>query len=376
MVSDDITQAVLASKDVARYLDNDQSGGEFDVRRRVETYLGELRTKQRYRLLYHGLKHPLYPILRKVKRFGERVEQALQATRDGHVVYVSSHKSHLDYLVEPLVLDDAGVRPPLITAGINMFGGPLGLLHRHVTGAIPLRRNSKDPIYLATLRAYVAEILKRRDIIYYAEGGRSYTGALGSLKTGLLQAALLADRRRLSVLPTAIAYDLVLEAPIIARQATKRRIRPFSQELTEMVRQAVGYRTRAFVTFGRPIPLAEYDPASRRDLVSLVHRIQDEIGLLYKVLPTALVGAAIRPQISLAELADRIDALLETLKATGANLAVTNGAAAVEQGVEPLVERGILVADRNVLRVRDRIVLRYYARTLEHLLAPRRRAVH
>src|SRR5205085_337278 len=81
-------------------------------------------------------------------------------------------------------------------------------------------------------------------------------------------------------------------------QATKRRIRPFTQELTEMVRHAVGYRTRAFVTFGRPIPLAEYDPESRRDLVSLVHRIQDEIGLLYKILPTALVSAAIRPQMS------------------------------------------------------------------------------
>lgn len=376
MVTDDITQAVLASKDVARYLDGDQSGDEIDVRRRIETYLDELRTKQRYRLLYHGLKHPLYPILRKVKRVGEHVEHALEATRHGHVVYVSNHKSHLDYLVEPLVLDDAGVRPPLITAGINMFGGPLGLLHRHVTGAIPLRRNSKDPVYLVTLRAYVAELLKRRDIIYYAEGGRSYTGTLGSFKTGLLQAALLADRRRLSVLPTAIAYDVVLESPTISRQATKRRIRPFSQELTEMIRQAVGYRTRAFVTFGKPIPLAEYDPDSRRDLVQLVHRIQDDIGMLYKVLPTALVGAAIRPQISRSELADRIDVLLATLKTAGANLAVRSGSSAVDEGVEPLIERGILVADGDNLRVRDRIVLRYYARTIEHLLAPGRRAVH
>ena len=50
------------------------------------------------------------------------------------------------------MLDDNGIRPPVIAAGINLFGGPLGLLHRHVTGAIPIRRNTKDPAYLVTLQ--------------------------------------------------------------------------------------------------------------------------------------------------------------------------------------------------------------------------------
>src|SRR4029077_14195556 len=137
--------------------------------------------------------------------------------------------SHLDYIVEGLVLDDEGIRPPLMVAGINLFEGPFGLIHRHVTGAIPIRRNSKDPLYLVTLRAYIAELLKHRDILYYSEGGRSYTGELKSPKTGLLQAALLADLRRLSILPMAVAYDLVLEAGIVSRQATARRSRSFSQ---------------------------------------------------------------------------------------------------------------------------------------------------
>ena len=35
------------------------------------------------------------------------------------IVYASNHMSHCDHLVEPLVLDDNGVRPPLIAAGIN-----------------------------------------------------------------------------------------------------------------------------------------------------------------------------------------------------------------------------------------------------------------
>src|SRR6185295_9282406 len=101
--------------------------------------------------------------------------------------------------------------------------GALGLLHRHVTGAIPIRRNSKDPLYLVTLRAYVAEVLKRQDLLYYAEGGRSYSGELKSPKTGLLQAALHADRSQVSIVPMAVAYDLVLEDRILSREATRHR---------------------------------------------------------------------------------------------------------------------------------------------------------
>jgi 1-acyl-sn-glycerol-3-phosphate acyltransferase len=371
-MQDDITQAVLARDDVARYLQGDGGRTDPEARRRVEVYLDELRTTQRYRF-YRALQHPLYPILRKVKRIDEGIEHALDATRRGHVVYVSNHKSHLDYLVEGLVLDDNGIRPPLMIAGINLFGGPLGLLHRHVTGAIPIRRNSKDPLYLMTLRAYVAELLKRRDILYYPEGGRSYSGELKPPKTGLLQAALLADRRSLSILPMAIAYDLVLEAGFLARESSRTRRRPFSQELAEMVRHAVGFQTR---TFGPPIPLAVYDAESRRDLVSLAHRIQNEVGRLYKVLPTALVAAAMQPQVTRTELSARIDDLLARLSGTAVNLGVRSGRQAVDEGVGPLIERGVLVSVRQRLRVRDRIVLRYYARTIGHLLAPARRAVH
>lgn len=376
MSPDDIAQAVLARDDVARYLQGQDGGADPEARRRVEMYLDELRTTQRYPF-YRALQYPLYPILRKIKKITEHLEYAEAATAEGHVVYVSNHKSHLDYLVEGQVLVQNGIRPPLMVAGINLFGGPFGLIHRHVTGAIPIRRHSKDPLYLMTLRAYLAELLKRRDVLYYPEGGRSYSGELKSPKTGILQAALLADRSSLCILPMAVAYDLVLEAGILSREASRRsRPRPFSQELAEMARHAVGYQTRAFVTFGPPIRLAEYDPESRRDLVSLAHRVQREIGRLYKVLPTALIAAAMQPQITRGELASRIDDLLAGLSAAGANLGVRSGRQAVDDGVDRLVERNVLVAERQRLRVRDRIVLRYYSRTIGHLLTPNSRAVH
>src|SRR6186997_2634176 len=204
---DDITQAVLARDDVARYLRGGHGQTEVEARERIHAYLDELRTTQRYPI-YRALKHPLYPILRKVERVEANVAIPQQATRSGRVIYVSNHKPHLDYLVEPLVLDDNGIRPPVTAAGINLFGGPLGLLHRHVTGAIPIRRDTKDPAYLLTLKAYVAELLKDHDLFFYPEGGRSYSGEIKPVKAGLINAAMAADTTDLVIVPTAIAYDL------------------------------------------------------------------------------------------------------------------------------------------------------------------------
>ena len=368
---DDITQAVLAREEVARYLRGGPGQTELEARERIHAYLDELRTTQRYPI-YRALKHPLYPILRKIERIDEHVEIAQQATRDGRVIYISNHKSHLDYLVEPLVLDDNGIRPPVIAAGINLFGGPLGLIHRHVTGAIPIRRNTKDPAYLVTLKAYVAELLQRHDLLFYFEGGRSYSGEIKTPKTGLLHATMQADAGAV-VVPMAVAYDVVLEDHILAHQAGKGRGRPFAREVAEMVRYAVGYQSRAYVTFGEPISLEGFDPEARRDVMALAHLTRDAVGRLYKVLPTAVLAAALKPSITKRELEARADAIIETARAAGANMGVTSGRQAIEEGAEPLAARNIIHVERGGrFRVRERTVLRYYARTLQHLLAARR----
>ena len=370
---DDITQAVLARDDVGRYLRGGHGQSELEARERIHAYLDELRTTQRYPI-YRALKHPLYPILRKIERLEEHVGIAKDATRAGRVIYISDHKSHLDYLVEPLVLDDNGIRPPVIAAGINLFGGPLGLIHRHVTGAIPIRRNTKDPAYLVTLKAYVSELLRRHDLLFYIEGGRSYSGELKPPKTGLLHAAMQADCAGTVIVPVAVSYDLVLEDRILAHQAAKRRQRPFAREVAEMVRYAVGYQSRAFVTFGAPIPLNGYDPESRRDVMELAHTTRETIGRLYKVLPTAVLAAAMRPSIDRRELEVRAEAIVDVVRAAGGNLGVTSGRQAVEQGADPLAARNIIHVERGGrFRVRERTVLRYYARTLQHLLTTPRR---
>ena len=372
---DEITRAVLSRGEIAKYLAGASGESGREARERIEAYLEELRTTQRYSM-YRALKHPVYLLLRNVERIGENIEAAKAATRSGRVVYVSNHRSHFDYLVEPLVLDDNGVRPPVIAAGINMFGGPLGLLNRHVTGAMPIRRNSRDPIYLMTLKAYVAELLRKQDLFFFPEGGRSYSGEIKPPKTGLLNAALQAEHPRIQIVPAAVSYDLVIEDHVLARQRVKRGQRPFSREVAEMLRFAVGYKSRAFVTFGAPISVDGVDPNSRRAVLDLAQTLMKTVGRLYKVLPTAVVAAAMRPSITRRELEERATVLIETLASCGANLGVTGGSQAVDAAIEPLEWRGIIVAENGRLRVRDRNVLRYYARSLDHLLESPSRRTH
>src|SRR5678809_70799 len=94
---DDITQAVLAREEVAKYLRSSENERGEDARERIYAYLDELKTTQRYSI-YRALQHPLYPILRKIERKHENLHHVVNATRGNRIVYASNHRSHTDYL--------------------------------------------------------------------------------------------------------------------------------------------------------------------------------------------------------------------------------------------------------------------------------------
>ena len=367
---DDITRAVFAHDDVARYLRGDAGEPDEEVRARIAAYLDELRTTQRYSF-YRALKHPLYPILRKIERHEEGIAHVRAATAAGRVIYVSNHKSHIDYLVEPLVLDDNGIRPPIIAAGINLFGGPLGLLHRHVTGAIPIRRNTKDPAYLVTLKVYIGELLRQHDLLFYLEGGRSYSGEMKTPKTGLLHATMLATHSPRQVVPLAVAYDLVLEDHILPHAGG---------EAPREALLARGGRDGA-LRGGLPVARRSSPSASRSRSTGTT---PSRAATCWRS-PTRSAGASAgctrccRRRCSPSRCAPRRRARSSRRASTrssrrcaprGRTWASSSGRQAVEEATDALVSRNIIVVDRaGRYRVRDRAVLRYYSRTIQHSFA-------
>ena len=108
-------------------------------------------------------------------------------------------------------------------------------------------------------------------------------------------------------------------------------------------------------------------------MLELARLVRQAVGAQVKVLPTALFCSAMRPSITRRDLEGRIDRLIGELAARHANLGVTSGRQAIAEAAEPLETRGIVVAERGRFRVRERSVLRYYARGLQHLLSGARR---
>ena len=145
-----------------------------------------------------------------------------------------------------------------------------------------------------------------------------------------------------------------------------------------MVRYAVGYRSRAFVTFGAPIPVDGCDAASRtRRARAGATGPRARSARCYKVLPTALFAAAMRPSIARRDLEARIDRLIDELR---------GAARQPRRHQRPAGGRGGGRAARDARHHRrssaaasacaSARVLRYYARTIEHLLAAPAHALH
>src|SRR3954451_512318 len=106
-MQDDISEAVLANEDVVKYLRGGYGDSGAQAREKITLYLDELRTTQRHKIS-RALQHPLSPILRKSERNHETPHHVPTAVARHRIVSAANHKSHCDYLVEPLVLDDNG----------------------------------------------------------------------------------------------------------------------------------------------------------------------------------------------------------------------------------------------------------------------------
>ena len=118
----------------------------------------------------------------------EALEELRERSKDHLLLFLWSHKSHMDSFVFLLSLYENRFRPlPLIFAGINMNFLGFGSLARRV-GAIFLRRTfQEDPIYKLVFRSYIDYLIRNKmPLSWSIEGTRSRTGKLSPPKLGIL----------------------------------------------------------------------------------------------------------------------------------------------------------------------------------------------
>lgn len=199
----------------------------------------------------------------------DAVEKLKQLAKEHPLVFLWSHKSHLDSFVFMRALYDVDFRPqPLSFAGINMAFIGFGALARH-SGAIFLRRSFKDdPVYKIVLRHFIDYLIRERvPLSWSIEGTRSRTGKLMPPKLGLIQWVVDSYKRASCgdalLVPVAISFDQIPEIDdYIAMQRglpkRKETLKWFIDYIAGM--KAKGKKAKygkIYVRFAEPVSLSD-----------------------------------------------------------------------------------------------------------------------
>ncbi len=275
----------------------------------------------------------------------EGLARLREATKEGTLILLPSHKSHIDYIILSYIFYHNHLPLPITAAGDNLNFFPLGAILRRA-GAFYIRRSFHgDRLYGAVVDAYVRRLMRDGwPLEFFLEGGRSRTGKLLAPKVGILSmvvdAALAVTSRKFYFCPISIGYERLVEEKSFVREVSggeksKEDVRGIlaSAEILQ------GRYGRLNVQFGELLTLEqvlrEFDPeagsvglskmtpARRRAVVTrLAYRVMNEINRVAAVTPGALVATALlthrKRGIAHADLVRSCERLGRTLKKFGA----------------------------------------------------------
>lgn len=271
------------------------------------------------------------------------LERIRELAKEGTLVLLPSHKSHIDYLILSYVFNEENLQLPLIAAGDNLGFFPLGPLLRR-GGAFFIRRSFKgDRLYSSVVDAYVRRLIKDGyPIEVFLEGGRSRNGKLLAPKFGLLtmlvEAALNVPGRPTYFIPVSIGYERVVEASSYERELQggdkSREDAGGLLRSTDVLRHRYG---RINLEFGESLSLPQVraelglseegalSAEQRRQVVRrLGNRVMDEINSVTAVTPGALTALALlshdRRGLAHEELIQRCRCFLTVLREAGARV--------------------------------------------------------
>jgi glycerol-3-phosphate O-acyltransferase len=273
------------------------------------------------------------------------IERLRELAKEGTLVLLPSHKSHMDYVILTWLLYRHRLPLPLVAAGDNLDFFPMGPVFRKA-GAFFIRRTfAGDRLYAAVVDAYVRRMLKEGSPLeFFLEGGRSRTGKLLPPKLGLLSlvvdAALGVPTRTTWFCPVSIGYERFIEEKAFVRELSGGE--KHKENVSGLVRSVdviVGRYGVLSVQFGRPLSLtdvlteidakattedlATMTPPRRRAVISrLAYRVMNEINAITAVTAGSLVATALlthgRRGLPHSDLETTCDRLARTLHSKGA----------------------------------------------------------
>jgi glycerol-3-phosphate O-acyltransferase len=259
---------VLRTKSVQQAIDRESEkdpGNRRRIELKAQRYVKEITAEPTHgvvRFLRAILHYLWQKIFHGIETFHS--EYLRELAEKYEVVFMSCHRSHIDYLLLSYVVFEHGMVPPHTAAGINLNFWPIGSLLRR-GGAFFLRRKfGGNRLYTAVFNEYVNFLVRRGHALnFFPEGGRSRTGRLLPPKTGMLAMILngyvRSRTKPIAILPVYVGYDHVVEVKSYLRELQGGKKRP------ETIGQLLGARKvlrkrygKAYVNFAKPIMVDEF----------------------------------------------------------------------------------------------------------------------
>ena len=315
--------------------------------------------------------------------------------RKGPLIYVPSHKSHIDYLILNYVLYNYHMHTPRVAAGKNMAFWPMGPIFRKC-GAFFIRRTFKGTkLYSEVFKRYIKSLLEEgHPIEFFIEGGRSRNGKLMLPKIGFLSILLQAYHegfcKDLIFVPASIIYDRIIEEKSYLKEigGGLKEKENFWQiiKARQLLKRRYG---KIYMRFNHPFSLNEYlsqidssvKDAHRNLALNLVRSIND----VSLVIPHSLIATAIlanhRSGFHLPELAETVDILLKFLKRYEVPIAPTldDSSKAVKETLSLLISQKVIDILEDVQGEEEtfyfvdevkKIELEYYKNSIIHFFIP------
>ena len=259
---------ILASDNVKSAIEREAKNKKLPVKKSkkmAEKYIKEIASAYSYRavrIMESALAHLWHKIYDGIIINNAEMVRDLASTHE--ILYVPSHRSHIDYLLLSYTLYHEGLVTPHIAAGINMNFWPIGSMLRR-GGAFFLRRSfGGNKLYTAIFNEYIFQLMDRGfPIEFFPEGGRSRTGRLLPPKTGILamttQSLLRGTRKPVAIIPIYVGYERVFEGKSYLNelQGAKKKTESFGQLLgiRKTLKQNFG---KVYLNFAEPIFLNKY----------------------------------------------------------------------------------------------------------------------
>ena len=211
--------------------------------------------------VFRTMFHTIHVDKHGMKLFHDKIAKV---DNDVGVVFLPTHKSHIDYLVLSYIAAVFNCPMPVIAAGDNLRMPLVGSLF-HYSGAFFMRRSlGNDTLYRCILEGYLEEVLKSGSTLeFFIEGGRSRDGAILPPKYGLLNVVLDAVKsnrlKDVLLVPIAVDYEHCpdLNSYVKYMMGGKKK----KESLSGLIKSSYSLLSTdcgdAFVTLGTPMSLQE-----------------------------------------------------------------------------------------------------------------------